>query len=515
MPIHDTRRIACWLTAVCLVNLIFASCGTQAVRAQSLTGDSDAVVEVPIHQLNQIQEELRYLRERDAQRQAWEESVVKRLPATKFSLASESYVSGDDADLVSPLFEETQKSGCGDKSCGCCCGCYPCQCPLTPAPCIDCPHVSTAKPYFNIHVFGALKLDMLFSGARAISPGTPFFLLPDSPIGLGEDTLDINARQSTLGAALTGPQIGRFQSGGLVVAMFYNDAVVVDQYGLLPLQAYGELRNENWRFAAGLQFDVFSPAAPTVLPFSALCGSGNAGNSFRGQVRLERFLHPADHTQWTLQFALSEPIVSTIDPAFRVSEDNGWPNVEGRIALGLGCPEGAGPAAKRPLEIGLSGVVGQIRTTEPLVRQVVADVWGVSADFRWKMTDCFGIMGEVFTGQTLGTYNGGILQNISFDGVPATFDTLEGVRSSGGWLEVFVYWTPCLHSHTGYGIDDPVNGDVAPGGRIRNSTFYGNLLWDLNDTFRVGFEFTWRETDYNTVLDNEGAGFHTQFAWNF
>ena len=49
--------------------------------------------------------------------------------------------------------------------------------------------------------------------------------------------------------------------------MFYNDSVIVDQYGFLPLQAYGELANENWRFAGGLQFDVFCPGIPTVLPF--------------------------------------------------------------------------------------------------------------------------------------------------------------------------------------------------------------------------------------------------------
>jgi hypothetical protein len=294
--------------------------------------------------------------------------------------------------------------------------------------------------------------------------------------------------------------------------MFFNDSVVADQYGLLPLQAWAELRNENFRFAAGLQFDVFSPGIPTMLPFSALAASGNAGNSFRGQLRLERFLYPSDSSQWTLQFALSEPINSTIDPTFRLLEDNGWPNVEGRIALGLGQIQGLGLEAKRPFEFGISGVVGQIRSTEPLVRQIVANVWGLAGDVRWRVNDFFGFQGEVYTGQTLGTYNGGILQNVNAA-------TLTGIRSTGGWGEVFFYWTPCLHSHVGYGIDDPIDRDVDADplllGRTMNSTAYANLLWDINQTFRIGLEFTYRDTEYRVLPDNEGFGVHTQFQWAF
>jgi hypothetical protein len=54
-------------------------------------------------------------------------------------------------------------------------------------------------------------------------------------------------------------------------------------------------------------------------------------------------------------------------------------------------------------------------------------------------------------------------------------------------------------------------------GRVENSTIYGNLLWDLTKSFRVAFEVSWRETDYKNpiVPDNEGAFFHTQFAWSF
>jgi hypothetical protein len=142
-------------------------------------------------------------------------------------------------------------------------------------------------------------------------------------------------------------------------------------------------------------------------------------------------------------------------------------------------------------------------------------VWGIGADFRWKFLPCLGVAGEVYSGQTLGSYGGGILQDINVDSATLVNSTLEGIRSTGGWLETFVYWTPCLHSHVGFGIDDPLDRDVALTQRTRNSTLFANAIWDVNQTFRVGFEVTWRETNYKAGLDNEGAGFHTQFQWSF
>ena len=388
-----------------------------------------------------------------------------------------------------------------------CRDCSRCQCPPPEAPCIDCPHVSTLKPYSNLHIFGLLKADMLFNSSRPVSSGVPFFLAPRLPLEENDGTLSIHGRNSLLGVAITGPRIGAFQSAGVATAFFYNDNVIVDRYGILPLNVWGELRNEDWRFAAGLQFDVFSPRTPNMLVWSILSASGNTGNNFRGQFRIERFFHPAENVRWTIQTALSEPLPTSISPDF-LSEDNGWPNVEGRLALGIGVPRGTGPLAGQPFELGISGVGGQLRTVPVFSPDVIANVWGVGGDFHWRFSDCMGIRGEIYSGQGLGTYNGAVLQNINLD-------TLQSIRSNGGWGELFCYWTPCLHSHLGYGIDDPLDRDLTDTQRSRNETYFGNLLWNVTKTFRLGFEFTWRETAYHTLTDNEGAGFHTQVQWSF
>ncbi len=487
------------------VMLIFCS-WVPTAKAQAPSNTSAPAVQELLREIDTLKQQVRDLELRDTQRQAWEDSVTRRLPVVTARLVAEGTPSPEHFNADTSPRDADQQLGHTAKPCHC--GCYPCECPQPEAPCIDCPRVSTLNPNFNVSVFGALKADVLFNTARPLSPGTPYLLLPKSPLGLDETTFDMHARQSTLGAVLTGPQIGDWQTGGTLLAMFYNDNVLADQYGFLPLLAWGELKNEDWRFAAGLQFDVFNPGLPTVLPFAGLSGSGNSGNAFRGQVRLERFLNPSEQVQWTIQTALSEPIASSIDPLFRfLSEDNGWPNVELRVALGLGT---AGADLSRPFEFGVSGVVGQLRSTPPAPgNRVVADVWGVGTDLRWKINEVFGVAGEGYVGQTLGTYSGGVLQTVNID-------TLEGIRSAGGWLEVFVYWNPCLHSHVGYGIDDPLDRDVSLTGSVRNETIFCNLLWDVTQSVRFGFEFTWRETAYQGVLrDNEGAGFHTQFQWSF
>jgi hypothetical protein len=372
----------------------------------------------------------------------------------------------------------------------------------------------------NFTIFGAVKLDVIYNAARPQAPGVPFFLVPNFVGGFTNHTLDINARQSLLGVLFTGPKIGNFQSGGRISAVFFDAAVVVDQYGFLLQQSYGELFNDHWRFAAGLQFDVFAPGLPTVLPFSYLGGSGSTGNCIRGQIRVERFVDVGSDSQLILQGALSQPLNTAVTPDIILDEDNGWPNVEGRIGFGLGkaAPIGIGLLTQRPVEVGVSGVIGQLRRTAPPTdppRRVVSDVRGAAVDFRVNLASRFGFKGEVYTGQALGNYNGGILQ--SLDAV-----TWKPIRTTGGFVEGFVYLTPKLHSHAGYGYDHANKNDITaiPNtlfGRTFNSTIYSNLLWDVNKTFRIAFEATYRHTDYKdpTSLSNEGFGFQTQFQWTF
>jgi hypothetical protein len=73
-----------------------------------------------------------------------------------------------------------------------------------------------------------------------------------------------------------------------------------------------------------------------------------------------------------------------------------------------------------------------------------------------------------------------------------------------------------LHIHCGYGIDDPINNDLAAGQIASNQTFFNTLLWDLSRTVQFGLEVDYRRTNYVEPLkDANGLLVMTQFLWRF
>lgn len=362
---------------------------------------------------------------------------------------------------------------------------------------------------FNLALFGAFSGEMILADARPLIPSAVSLVSPD--FGRDTQTAEVTARSSYIGAGAVGPSVGDFQSGGLVLAYFYSSSILDDNYGFFIARAYGELKNECSRYSVGVDGDVINPLAPEMIDWAAGGGAGNLG-FLRAQFRMERYFYPSAESQVTAQFALSDPIPTNYEN-FSVkeglTESNGWPNLEGRLAMGFGPLTRRGVATLRPTELGVSGLVGQLRRTgDAITPNSIADVWAVGADGRVAITEKLGVKGELYHGQTVGTYLGGIIQN--FDA------NREGIRSTGAWGEIYYYWTPCLHSHFGGGIDDPLDRDLTAGLARRNQFYCGNILWDVTKSIDVGFEVSRWETDYMAPLqDNQAMVYDTRVRVKF
>lgn len=376
--------------------------------------------------------------------------------------------------------------------------------------------VSMLNGTSQLKLFGWFSAIGIVSTERPFAAGLPLLLLPPSPFGLSTNTFDLHARQTAFGASFTGPEVLGFTPGAFFLGFIQNDTLTSDAYGLLPYQAYGELKNGTWRIAAGLQSDVFNPGKPTIISLGSLFGSGNTG-SFRGQARVEHVLKPAEDFQLTSQVAVSEPVATIVTNNRRILEDNGWPNVEARLEAGLGAVEELlGGRKERALEVGVSGVVGQLRTSRVITSvldreeptRAVVDTWGLGVDARWAVTPRLGFAGEVFIGQGLGEYNGGVLQSFNTT-------TFRPIRTRGGWGEAYYYFTDQWHLHAGYGIDAPIRRDLALTQFARNQTYYANLVWDASSVLQLSLEVDYRKTDYLAFQNADGVVVLTQMLLRF
>lgn len=473
-------------------------------------------------QLALTQAQLEALRQRDARRQEWEQSITKRLPDVDRSEGSGESVfipanlrSLDD-DIPMQLEEEVKQLDAAVHELGA--GMQEMKTGVEEL--AKSLRVTTLDENIKIGVFGWLRGEMLLSEQRPLISSAPFLLSPDN--GLDQQSVDVHGKSTGIGAGIEGPCICGYDSGGLVLIYFFGDTVLANTSGVFLAQAYGELKSDYDRLAFGVQTDIFSPRNPTVVNWAMYAGAGNTGY-LRGQLRYERFIKPSDTVQWTLTGGLSNPAPNNLlllESSTLLSEGNGWPNVEGRVGLGLGCEYQAGMETRRPLEVGVSGVVGEVRSTftdldpPPARNRKIADVWGIGGDVRVALTDRLGVQGEVYKGRGLGTYSGTILQVIN----PVTLDTID---SEGAWGEVYYYLTPCLHTHVGGGFDDVDEDDVALGQRTYNRAIFANLMWDVTSNFQVAFEISHWRTDYKALPaqfifgDNEGMIYHFRMQYSF
>jgi len=374
--------------------------------------------------------------------------------------------------------------------------------------------VGTRFAALDVVMGGALRTTVTTTTARMQPDAAPFFVLPKIP-GVPEGTTKIDARLSSLFFKIKGAQLGDFQLGGMIYAYLFDGDLLSGKYGVYPGMAYIDATSDKWRFAAGLQQDVFSPMIPTMVDrMSAFAGSGNAGNSFKPQLRVERFFVNGPD-RLVLQGAVADALPSNIKPGFVDSTENtGVPNFEGRIAWTRGSDQEATlPWPKYVL--GVSGATGRFRTLydrnpDPEISDIssyTTTLNGVAVEGAWRVTDRFGVQGEYYSGKALGAYLATAFQTVNSA-------ERKPISSDGFWGEAAYYWTPKLHSHLGYGIDRPDRGDGP--GIGDNETAFLNLFWDPSPMTTLGLEATWRQTALlagfdplgrPVYVDNDGFAF--------
>jgi hypothetical protein len=346
-----------------------------------------------------------------------------------------------------------------------------------------------------------------FSSSRYVfNPGQPLVVSPKDP----DHSYDLSAQQSTVQASFQGAKWGSWTPGAYALFTL-QDNLLAEGYSFTPVAFYGQVSDGRWRVAAGQNFDVFAPRDPDTLPSGKLAATGNPG-AYRPQFRLEHAFEAGKGFGGVVQVAASAPITTALPDEVDVAnlqvaevvEDNGWPNVEARLNLGFGAPaERAGGRSLRPFELGVSGVVGQlrvldnIRPTDPLTLdfdRTTVSVWGAALDGQIALGRSFGLSGELYTGQGLGEYMAGIFQSYNRT-------SNRAVPTSGGWGQLYLYPAENLRLNVGYGIDNATGSGLF--GLQKNSAIFANVVWDVNAWLQLGLEGNYKFTLYDTFGEKD------------
>ncbi len=343
--------------------------------------------------------------------------------------------------------------------------------------------------------YGAFWADMVYATERNF-PG-PYTLYIPSPQTQGERAFTIDARRTRAGFNVTGPELPLFggsDSGGQLEVDFFGQSINENQAGVQIRHVYWEAKNERWRMLVGQTWDAMSPLMPNTLNYSVGWMGGNIGYR-RSQFRWDRYLDFSPTSLGILTLSLNQDIVPDFSTATTTDrESTSWPIIESRVGWKLG-DRGEGGL---PLEMGVSGHIGRTEFDfrapgpPPLLLPPEDDrtfrTWSINLDLKAPLNEYCGFQGEVYTGANLSPFLGGIGQGVC----PCM---RLPIRDTGGWGEFWYYWNPQVHSHTGFGVDDPNNRDSLIG-RSYNSFIFANLMYDITKKFTMGFEVTYWKTSY-------------------
>jgi len=347
---------------------------------------------------------------------------------------------------------------------------------------------AAAQTRATLTVSGQLLVNAFYNSGKTNNSDVPTYadtLTAAEPAGLPAHNLGAAVRQSRLGLTVTGTRALGASLTGLVQVDFFGgqQPSTGGRTYPLPRVRVASVR-ADWAHVSvlvGQDALVIAPVSPVSYASFATPLFANSGNLwFRApQVRVSAELDR--RARFGVQAAALAPLQPLAQGALLTQPDSAersaLPGLEGRLYVKWGH---AGTVS----EVGFGGHLGWLATTGDTLLRSRA----VAADARIAIGPHLTLAGEAFSGEAIGALGGAIAQNLGRQHVP--------VGSRGGWLQADVRPDSVWEFGGGFGIDHPVAGDLAAGGRERNVTWAGHLVCHPGGGLLLGAEFRRIETAY-------------------
>lgn len=360
----------------------------------------------------------------------------------------------------------------------------------------------------HIRMYGLLRLDVTMDSARPNNPQVPQFIPSPDTVAGSAGNFSMYSKYSRLGFEFVGPQVkalgnarlsGKYEMDFLGAGGTEARPIARDRF------AWMRLDWEKFSLQLGQDWDVVSPIKPTPNQQGDMGYAGNTGDR-RPQLKAE-FRQKAGSGTLTLQGSLgltgSSDQEDLDGDGYRDGETSGRPNFQLRAAYSHSLW-----LKDKPATLGFGVITSRLRTVNPVFGRTVLHPRLLAADWILPLAPKLDLRGEFWEGRHVSDFRGGILQGLN--GV-----TGREVRARGGWSELQLTPTKYFSLLGGYTTDDPVDGDLPNGARIRNGARYVGSRINVSNSFQIGIDYLRWLTDYKNqrrASDNRLALF---FQYSF
>jgi hypothetical protein len=362
----------------------------------------------------------------------------------------------------------------------------------------------TTRSRMSLELNGRVLVTGFSNSRRVNNVDVPLFVRPDTASGLPQGGAGMAIRQTTLGLAVTAPQVlgGSFR-GDVDVDFFGGQQPSTGgrTFPLLRLRtARAIVKWTHGELLIGQEQPLISGVNPVSLASVGTPGFAAAGNLWLWLPQVRVGLETGGNVSLGIQAAALAPTsgdpANAFDTDNDVAEHSSRPFLQGRVHLRWGSEDTEG-------DIGVGVHQGWFAAKgDSLLSSSAAAV-----DVKLPLSRYFEIRGEAFQGQALkGLGGGGIGQSFGLGGVP--------VHTQGGWAQVNFKPSLRVLLGAGYGVDDPRDSDLGPGSRLKNVAREAHIHIRPGGPFVFGFEYRRLETTYSTgVLGNDHLNFSAGFEF--
>ncbi len=366
--------------------------------------------------------------------------------------------------------------------------------------------LADGKPSFDLNWYGYVKLDASYD--QNLTSHGNFAMWVNPKQAENDEQFNMTHKQTRFGFKAKGNGYNNVTVGGQLEFDLYGSGGTENKALLLLRHANLTVGTGSFQLLAGQSWDLISPLNPSTLNYPVMWGCGNIGYR-RPQIRFTLNHNASDNASYKFATGFFRTIGSDLTPTLSLSTEVSDGSDDGTDA-GIPSFQGLGEANYKlasgtKIRFGVSGVYGQYKSEGTLGTNTKYYSKGVMGHAMISFSSGFGISGEYFSGTNLGGYFGGIVNSNSID----------GIKSSGGWGFAWFKASSKVKFGTGFGFDDPEDSDLTTGNRSKNQSYFANVKYSPIQLFTFGVEASQWETSYIDSEKSKAFRLQTSLVLNF